>query len=540
VVDGRIPACRWIRLACERQLADLRRKRWKYRFDRSRANLPCAFVERLVHVKGRWKNPKIKLEDWQCFFVTTLFGWIDKSGYRRFRKGFLVVPRGNAKTTIAAGLGLFLLLADGEPGAEVYSAATTRDQAKIAWGDARTMVCRLPDIQSHYGVEPHAHAIYVPKTGGTFRPLSADAGTLEGLAPSGWICDELHAHTDREVFDVLNDATGKRRQALGVIISTEGGDDEGVFATELAYCREVLDGVHQDDSIFVLNYTLDAGDDWTLRSSWIKANPNFGVSVSDIDMEIACRQAKANAARQPSFLSKRLNVRVGAAEGYFNMFAWRENADQATIEEFRGQRCIITVDLASKRDLTTVIALFKRDGKFYPFGKHYLPEEAIADGQPNQKLYQKWALENRLVITPGPVTDYEFVFADLEHFVKDFRVDYVGIDPNYNSNEFTRALAKRGIRTELIALNSTVQAAEPMKDLDRYIVDGVMRNPCDPVLTWCIGNTSARHDAKGNPFPIKTGKEKKIDAAVALIANVALWNRKMVSIYGERSIEVFG
>lgn len=542
VADGRIPACRWVRLACERQLSDLARSGWLYRFDRAKANAPCAFIERLVHVKGRWKNPKIKLEDWQCFFLSTLFGWVDEEGFRRYRKGFLIVPRKNAKTTIGAGICLFLLLRDGEPGAEIYSAATTRDQAKIAWGDARAMVERLPAMQAHYGVEPQAHAIYVPATGATFRPLSADAGTLEGLSPSGWLCDELHAHPNREVYDVLNEATGARRQPLGVVISTEGDSDTGVFADELNYCRQVLSGVHADESLFALNYTIDTEDDWTLRDSWVKANPNFGVSVSEVDLEIACRQAKANTARQPSFMAKRLNVRVGASEGYFNMFAWRNNAEQVSIEDFRGERCILTVDLASKSDLTTVVALFKRKGKYYPFGRHYLPEVAVEDGKLNCELYRGWTLESppRLTVTPGPVTDYEFVFSDIQQFFRDYRVEYVGIDPNYNSNEFTRKLAQQGKKTELIALNSTAQAAEPMKSLSAYIDSGVMRNTGDPVMTWCIGNVSARYDARGNPFPVKARNENKIDAAVALIANLALWEKKIVSIYDGRGIQVIG
>jgi phage terminase large subunit-like protein len=138
------------------------------------------------------------------------------------------------------------------------------------------------------------------------------------------------------------------------------------------------------------------------------------------------------------------------------------------------------------------------------------------------------------------VTDYEFVFDDIQRLFREYRVEYVGIDPNYNSNEFTRSLAKKGIRTELIPLNSTAQAAEPMKLLDAYIESGVMRNPGDPVLTWCIGNTAARYDAKGNTFPVKSRGENKIDAAVALIANLALWEKKIQSIYDQRGIQVIG
>lgn len=298
VVSGHIPACEWVRLACQRQIDDRARpqsKEFYWTFNRERANDICWFIEKLPHVKGRWSSKTIVLEPWQCFFLTTIFGWVDEDGYRRFRKALIVIPRKNAKSTIAAGVGLYLLALDGEPGAEVYSAATTRDQAKIVWGEyARKMVQQTPRLRERYGIEPLAHSITVESEGSFFKPLSRDADSLEGLNVHGAIIDELHAHGTREVFDVLDDATGSRKQPLIFIISTEGDNAAGVFAEQVEYGQQVLRGKHEDESYFAIHYTIDADDDWVAPSSWRKANPNMGVSVQERDMEVRCKQAQAN------------------------------------------------------------------------------------------------------------------------------------------------------------------------------------------------------------------------------------------------------
>jgi len=212
VVADKIPACEWIKKACQRQIDDLARKDFKYHFDHKRGSDICAFMEMLPHVKGRWKSKTLFLEPWQCFFLTVIFGWVDAEGLRRFRKALIVVPRKNAKTTIAAGIGLYLLALDKEPGAEVYSAATTRDQAKISWDLAKAMAQRTPGFCDRFGVQPLAHSIAIENLSSFFKPLSRDADSLEGLSPHGALIDELHAHKTREVFDVLDEATGSRRQ----------------------------------------------------------------------------------------------------------------------------------------------------------------------------------------------------------------------------------------------------------------------------------------------------------------------------------------
>ncbi len=526
VVRGEIPACRWVRLACQRQLNDLANDSSIWRFDRGRASHICAFIEKLPHVKGRWKTKTISLEPWQCFLLTTIFGWIDQEGHRRFRKALVVTPRKNSKSTLAAGVGLYLLAMDEEPGAEVYSAATTRDQARISWDMAKLMVQRTPGLRDRYGLEPLAHSIAIENEGAFFKPLSRDADSLEGLNVHGAIIDELHAHKTREVFDVLDDATGSRLQPLLFIISTEGDSNEGIFPEQVDYARAVLEGRHQDDTFFGIVYTIDSEDNWTEPESWQKANPNMGVSVFEKDLEVRCKQAIANADSQASFLTKRLNVRVGAASAYFNMLAWDQlcKDPRLKIEDFANHPCIITLDLASKRDLTAKITVFRNGPTYFAFGKYYLPEDAIAPGLPNYDFYRGWLSDGWLSVTPGNITDYDFVERDVLADVRRFRPRHVGVDPNYNAGHLTTRLQSAGAKMIDVPQNVT-NFSEPMKELDALIMSGRLRHNGDPVLAWAIGNVVAKRDAKENVYPRKARDENKIDPAVALIGNMSLWLR---------------
>lgn len=524
VSEGKIPACRWVRLACERQLADLKRKDWQYRFNRKQAARVCQFIENMPHIEGKWKSKNLQLEPWQCFYLTTIFGWMDDEGLRRFRKALIVIPRKNAKTTIAAALGLFLLAADNEPGAQVYSAATTRDQAKLSWGVAAKMVQRTPAIREHYGIEALAHSIAIENVASFYKPLSRDADSLEGLNVHGAIIDELHAHKTRDVFDVIDEATGARRQPLLFVISTEGDASEGVFPEQVDYMERVLAGEHEDESYFGIKYTIDPADDWTQRSSWVKANPNIGVSVFEKDIDIRCHQAIANPQSQASFLTKRLNVRVGASEGAINMLAWDRlcKDESLTINQFQGEQCLMMIDLASKSDLAARMSIFRRGGTYYVFGRYYLPDAAVAPGLPNYEYYAGWTKSRKeLVLTPGNITDYDFIEADLLDDLPLYKPLKVGVDPNYNAGQFTTRMLAAGVPMVEVPHN-TPSLSEPFKTLAALVLAGKIKHNGDPILRWNIGNVIARIDARENWYPISASRDKKKDAAVATICCLSL------------------
>lgn len=517
VTSGKIPACKWVRLACQRQLDDLARKGWRWHFDRERANHVCRFIELLPHIKGKWRSRNIELEDWQCFSITTIFGWVDDQGLRRFRKALNVLPRKNSKSTMAAAIGLYLLALDNEPGAEVYSAATTRDQAKISWEIAKRMVERSAGFRERYGIEALAHSVTIESNAAAFKPLSRDADSLEGLNPHGAIIDELHAHKTREVFDVLDEATGARRQALIYIISTEGDNATGVFAEQVSYGQLVLGGQHEDDTYFAILYSIDPGDDWTTPEAWWKANPNLGVSVFLEDIEIRCRQAQRNPESQSSFLTKRLNVRVGAGEAYFSMLAWDRICKDVNlkIEDFYGRECIIGLDLASKIDIAAKVYLFPGDKEWTVFGSFYLPEEQLARGNPNYDIYRGWADRGYLTVTPGNVIDYSFIERDLIEDCRNFDVRAVCYDP-FQATQISTRMVAEGL--PMLEVPQTVlRLSEPMKEVGARVLSGRIKHDGNLVLAWMIGNVKAKVDAKENVYPRKERSENKIDGAVALI-----------------------
>ncbi len=468
-----------------------------------------------------------------------MFGWIDEEGWRRFRTAYQELPRKNSKTTGAAGIGLYMLCEDGEPGSEVYSAAVTKDQAKICWDTAHQMVKRETEMQTHYGVQPLAHSIVIEQDGSFFKPLARDADSLEGLNPHCAIVDELHAHKTREVWDVLNVARGSRRQSLVLAITTAGDNKAGVCYEQHSYVEGILQGHHRDDRYWGMIYSLDADDTWTTMESFRKSNPNFGVSVLPDDMAMMCRQAEANAESQNTFLNKRHNIWTTVGTAYFNMLAWDRCKDAALKpEQFAGDPCMITLDLASKRDLTSKITVFRRGEDYYVFGKHYLPTDAVEPGKPNYDFYRGWAKDGVLTLTEGNETDYGYIERDLMEDMQKLKPIRVGVDPAYNAAHFSQRMRDLGVPMEDVKHN-VMTFSEPLKALEAMIIGGRIHHNGDPVLAWAMGNVVVREDVKGNVYPRKARDVNKIDPAVALIANVSLQMRvedDTISYNGLRSV----
>lgn len=525
VLSGAVPACHWVKRACKRQLDDLERKSLPFVFDENAAEKICRFVESLPHIKGSaFAGQKIKLEPWQCFILTTVFGWVDKFGNRRFRTVYIECPRKNGKSTLSAPVALYLLSADREPGAEVYSAATTRDQAKIVWEDAKRMTERSAALRNALGVETSSHAIYVHRTASSLKALSRDQqGNLDGLNVHGAIIDELHGHKDRGVWDVIETATGSRTQPLIWAITTAGSNRAGICYEQRIYVRKILDNAHKDDSYFGIVYTIDEGDDIFDPETWKKANPNYGISVSPEDLARKALKAQQMAAAQNNFLTKHLNIWVNADSAWMNMQAWEKCADESLDErDFEGNDCIISCDLATKVDLAAKVKLFWKDvdGKrhYYCFGRYYLPEEAAEDGRNSQ--YSGWSIDGRLRLTDGNVTDFSVIEDDIRDDARRFSVQQCAFDP-WQASSVIQRLQQDGL--PVIEYRQTVQnLSEPMKELEALVLQGRFHFDGDPVLTWMISNVVAHLDAKENIYPRKERPENKIDGAVALICAIGL------------------
>lgn len=523
VERGEIPACEWVRKAVKRQIEDQKRfsgKSSRFYFDPDEAAKVCKFIELLPHTKGQLAGQKIRLEPWQIWILTTVFGWRRTAdGGRRFRRVYIEVPRGNGKSSLSSGVALYCLLADKEPGAEVYSFATTRDQAGIVFNDAKRMVQQTASLRSHFGVEVLSHALYVPKTNSTFQAKSADGSTLDGLNTHLAVVDELHAHRTRAVYDVVETSLGKRVNSLMWVITTAGFDTSGICYEVRTMVRNVLNRSVVDESQFGIIYGLDEGDDWKSLAALEKANPNWGVSVMPEVVTSLQKKAIAIPSAAGNFMTKHLDVWCSAASGWMNMPAWNKCArEELRREGFEGEPCYIGLDLGSKSDMTAKVLMFPRedrDGRTYfvTFADFYLPSRAI-ETSPNSQ-YRGWVEQGLIRVTEGAMTDFNVVEEDIREDLSRYSVQSIAYDP-WQATQLISSLEDSG--APLVECRMTVQQiSEPMKTLEALVLDGRIQHDGNPCLTWMMGNVVAKVDAKDNIFPRKERYEQKIDGPVAMI-----------------------
>lgn len=535
VINGDIPACKQVILACERQFNDLQDDALPYLFSVERANHVCKFIELLPHIKGEWKGQPIKLEPPQIFILTTVFGWIDHDGFRRFKTAYIELPRKNAKSTLSSGVALYCLLADGEGAPEVYSAATTRDQARIVFNDAARMVNLSAGLRNRFKVQVSGKTVFnsiFKEDGSVFKPLSRDqGGNLDGLNVHCSVIDELHAHKTREIFDVIETATGARKQPLLWLITTAGFNRAGICYEQRDYAQKILNGTHQDNEYFAVIYTIDDDDDWATPEAWEKANPLWGVSVNPKDLERKCRKAVEMPSATNNFLTKHLNVWVNADTAWMDMRKWDSLADHSLeIKDFVGYDACIGLDLASKIDIAAKIILFKKEieGKdhYYLFGTYWLPEETVDNASNSQ--YQGWVRQGHIHETDGSIIDYDEIEAEIIFDCSNYMVRECAYDP-FQATQLSTHLIEQGIT--MVEVRPTVLSfSEPMKEFEALVTDGRIHHNGCPVFTWMLSNVVAHRDNKDNIYPRKEFEQNKIDGVVAAL--MAL-NRLM---FGEEQV----
>lgn len=545
VRSKRIPACKWVRLACERNARDRKRQRTKtfpYWFDAIAAVAICQAAEQFPHIKGPdakvigrdeegrpiW-NP-IRLEPWECWILTTLFGWMrEGTRLRRFKIGLILVPRKNAKTTLAAIVLLFMLGPDGEMGAECYGAATTRPQAAIVSRMAYVMAERTPAYREFFGVRMGArtaNTIEIPETASKAEPLSADAQTLDGLNVHFAAIDELHAHKTRDIWDVLDTATGAREQPLLLPITTAGVDTGGICYEQLTYLQKILEQIIDDETYFGINYTIDEGDDWEDPAVQRKANPNYGVSVRPDDLERKTKRAKASPSALNNFLTKHLNVWVRADATWMPMDRWHACANpKLRLEDFLKVPCWIGVDLAEVRDIAALVALFQPEpGRYVAIPRFYVPEETVERSPIAQ--YSGWVHEGHLIATDGSVADYLRIENDLVEWCGRLNVQAVCFDRALAAQMMQSVQRQLGGTPEVLIVNQNVETMNPaMQSLERLVMDGDFEHPENPAYTWMMSNVVVQRNYKDEIYPRKAGGKdspNKIDGPVATLTALSV------------------
>ncbi len=515
VLGGTIPACEYVKQACNRFISDLKRN--DIYLNQDKANEWCLFLEKLPHVKGRWAaaGDKLVLGDWQIFATVNIFGFYNTdTDRRRFREVYIEVPRKNGKSFYIAGIGIGMMTIENEYGAEVYCGATSEKQAWEIFRPAKEICNRLPKLREKFSLEVNAKTLSILKNGSRFEPVIGTPG--DGASPSCGIADEYHEHKTSDLVDTFITGMGARVNPLMLMITTAGADMGGPCYDKRGDVIDILKGTVIDDRIFGIIYTIDENDPWDTVEAQVKANPNYNISVDGEFLEGQLVQARRSPTKQAAYKTKHLNQWIGAKAAWMNMLAYQScKKKNLTINNFKGRKCFIGIDLASKVDIAAMAILFPPVGNegYTAFVKHYLPEDVILEG--GNTRYKAWHQGGFFESTPGNVIDYSYIESDLMNLKSEYEIIEVPYDP-FQATQFSVRMTEEGF--PMVEVGATVKNfSEPMKELEALILTKKINFTSCPILTWEFGNVTARLDLKDNIFPNKERSESKIDGVVALI-----------------------
>jgi phage terminase large subunit-like protein len=532
VVEGKIVACKWHRLACERHLNDLKRPESKsFPFEwnpeltdiEGRVYRPaervCKFAELMPHIKGDWaaRGQLIKLERWQIFILASVFGWVIKAtGKRRFRVADVIVPRKNAKSTLAAVIGNYMLAVDGEFGAEVYSGATSQDQALEVFRPALLMARSTPRFVQNYGISVNVSNLSIADNNSKFEPVIGRPG--DGASPSCAIVDEYHEHKTSELYDTMQTGMGARSQPLILVITTAGSDISGPCFMHQVELQKILEGVIENNQRFGIIFTADEDDDWTSETALLKANPNYGVSIDAEFLRLQQRDAISDPRKQNVFKTKHLNIWVAAASPWLNLSNLQRAGNRAlSIGSASWDGCVVGLDLASKQDIASAVWLCwkTKDGAlhYYAFSRNYAPEAAIEKEE--NAHYRAWVNEGHLIATPGNMIALQQIQEDIIESASAVHIREVAKDP-WGGHQLGANLQEEGL--DVVDIPQQVRfLSDPMKEISALIDAGRFHHDGNPCYVWMMSNVEVKEDRNENIFPRKLRAGNKIDGAVATI-----------------------
>ena len=565
VVNGKIPNCKWVRLAAQRFLSDIKRQGrpdFPYVYDHALGDRVVNFIEMMPHVKGKWARDfqTLKMENWQCFIECNLFGWIHKeTGNRRFRTSFELIPRKNAKSTRVAARGIYLFALDNESGSEVYSGATSEKQAHEVFKPAWLMVHKLEELRNAVGIEQTGNpknvgTMYTSRDMSKFEVMIGKPG--DGASPHGAIVDEYHEHDSDHMVDTMQTGMGAREQPLLSIITTAGSNLNGPCFMMQQDMQRILEGVVKDETAFAIMYGIDEQDKWDDPASLIKANPNYGVSINPEFLLSQLEQAKRSASKQNSFRTKHLNEWVGAKTAWMNMTAWMKQVKMVpvldadgkpvmvenepamrviTMEDCKHLPCHVATDLSSKKDAVAVDITFKDGEDYITFKKIFVPEAALEE---NEK-YLEFSLIGCIEITEGFMTDQEVIEEYLLSLVANgYRVRDFAFDA-WNADYLMTRLAKNGLTAVKFPFR-TQFVSGPMKTIEALVLDGKYWHNDNACANWMVGNVAASINIKGDTYPNKarpSDEKCKIDAVATAIMSMGRW--MVTETEGEKTFDVF-
>lgn len=516
-------------------------------FDQDKADRAIGFFEKfLTHQKGLQAGEAFTLLPWQRDLLSTMFGWVDEKGLRRYRRVWLEIPRKNGKSTISSGLGLYLLYGDGEQSAEVVSAAGDRDQAAIVFDVAKGMIQGDPMLSKMSKV--YRREIRFEHSQSSFKVISSDAGTKHGMNLSGLIADEVHVWPNRDLWDTLHTSMGARAQPLSIAITTAGHSRTSIAWEQHDYALKVRDGTIKDPRFLPVVYAAPEGSDWTDPETWKIANPCLGVSISEDYLEQECQRAKEVPAYVNTFLRLHLNVWTEQETRWLPMDRWDEMSEESIdSESLVGRECWLGLDLGSTSDTTALVAVFPDDdGSITVLPYFFLPEDNIESRERRDRIpYRAWAHEGHIKLTPGVVTDYAFVEAKIMELVEKYRVREVTLD-RWNATDIATRLDKEGAPVTFMGQGYRSMSG-PSKRLEELVLSKRLRHGGHPILRAQASQVRVEMDPAGNIKPTKKtiGARKNAERIDGIVALVMAIGRVMESqepevdpdeVYGDRGI----
>lgn len=520
-MNGDVTVSKWTRLMVERHYNDLKsgqsRGLW---FSEDHAQYALQSFLFFRHSKGEFAGKQFIPADWQQFHLALAFGWRRSDGTRRFREVIEFTARKNGKTTKLAGIGLYMMLFDGEAGAEVYSAATKKDQAKIMHAEATQMVRSSPHLRRF--IKERKNELYIPNGMEKFEPLGSDSDKQDGLNPHCSLLDEIHAHKTSGMYDILKTAQGSRRQPLIWSISTAGFDLSAFGRQKYLYALKVLEGTIQDDETLAVIYTVDNPDAWNDPVEWFKANPNMGVSVYKDNFRGDYEKAKRDLLFQSAFKTKNLNIWLASGTTWIPMEDWRDCAvPEMQLEYFYGWECWIGMDLAEKSDVAALCIVFRSHTKLHVFFKLYL--NAFEVEKPENQHYRRWRDEGNLIVNDGNITDFEQIRSDLLALREQFNVVEVAYDP-YFSQYFAQKLADDGL--PMVEFAQTGKNIGPaITEIENLVLERNLGHDGNKMVEWMMSNVVIRESKfTGVKHATKENKQSKIDAPIAMMMAISRAN----------------
>ena len=513
-----------------------------YIFDEHKGNLPIEFIEKFCkHSKGKWAGKPVILELWQKAMIQAAFGFVDKeTRLRKYKKVLLFVARKNGKSTIDSGLSLFMLTKSGEGGAEVYSVATKKEQAKIVWDEARRMIKKSPALDKR--IRCLVGGIFYDETESQMKALASDSNSLDGLNAHFVIADEVHAWKDKNLLDVMYDSMSAREQPMLLETSTMGTIRESVFDNEYDYFSEIIKGYEDksdivDETVLPVIYELDNPSEWLDEKKWYKANPGLGTIKNIKDLRDKVNRAKNNPTELTNLLCKDFNIRQNEQDKWLD-FDTISNESTYEVDEIYDTYAVGGVDLSSTTDLTCATLLIAKGDRKYVIQQYFIASERLESKIKEDKIpYDKWEQRGLVTICEGAKVDYSKVTEWIYRMNNEFKIAplWIGYDP-WNSNYWIDEMKNYGF--DMVEIRQGAKTmSNPMKQLEADLIEKKLNYNNNPVLKWCLCNTAVKRDDNDNIRPVKGQKQRaRIDGAVSLIIAYCVLFDKMndyLSLQGE-------